>query len=150
MARFSLVIDASIGVKWFSTQGESGIPQAVQLLDSIGQNDSEVMVPDLFYYEVTNALAYKKILSTKELQSAVSDLFALEMKLIPVDSSLLTRSVEIARQHNITVYDALYAAIAIANRCPLVTANPRHQKNELGCRVIAIEEWRKPDRYYLT
>jgi predicted nucleic acid-binding protein len=145
MARFSLVIDASVAVKWFSTQGESGVPQAVQILESIDQNDSEVMVPDLFFYEVANALAYKKILSLKDLQTAISDMFSLGMKVIPVDSILLSQSMDIARRYSITVYDAFYTTIAAANRCPLVTANPRHQKGEFGCRVVAVEEWKNPD-----
>ena len=145
MARFSLVIDASVAVKWFSTLGESGVPQAVQLLDSIEQNDSEVMVPDLFFYEVANALTHKKILSLRELQTAVSDMFSLGMKVIPVDYILLSQSMDIARRYSITVYDAFYAAIAAVNHCPLVTANPRHQKSEFGCRVIAVEQWKNPD-----
>jgi predicted nucleic acid-binding protein len=142
MARLSLVIDASIAVKWYSAIGEKAIPQAVDILERISRNDICPIVPDLLYYEVTNALVHNKIISQEKMQTAVTNLFTLNLKTIPVDSSILATSIRLARRHDITIYDACYAVIAADYDCPLVTANPRHQKQELGCRVIPIEQWR--------
>ena len=142
MARQTLVLDASVGVKWFSTKDEGGLNQALAIRDSHTADEIKVMVPDLFFYEVINALVHKKSFSTVVIQSAGSSLFALGMSIVRNDARLLAETIRIARQADITVYDALYAAIAIENKCPLVTANPRHQKPGLGCRVISIEEWR--------
>jgi predicted nucleic acid-binding protein len=145
MARFSLVIDASVAVKWFSTLGEAGVPQAVSILENIGLNDINVLVPDLLFYELANAFLHKKALSQEEVQTALSNMFTLSLKIIPVGFKLLSTSTRLARQSGITVYDACYAAIAVDSGCPLVTANPRHQNKELGCQVIPIEEWKIPD-----
>ena len=142
MARFTLVVDASIGVKWFSELDESGVPQAVDILERMGQAGNKVIVPDLFFYEVSNALAHKKTLTKEDVQNAVSNMFSIGLQIIPANLHNLSQSAKLSRKFGITVYDACYLAAAAEYDCPLVTANPRHQKPGLGCEVIPIEEWK--------
>jgi len=149
MARQTLALDASVGVKWFSPKDEDALRQSLAIRDAHISEQIMLTVPDLFFYEVTNALVNKKFFSASMLQTAGSALFALGMSIISIDDTLLEESVRLARQSGITVYDACYAAIAIRQKCPLVTANPRHQKRELGCRIIPIEEWKDDIPDYL-
>lgn len=142
MARQTLVLDASVGVKWFSARGEQSLPQALQMRDGHVAGDLLVLVPDLFYYEVANAIVHKKDIPARAVQSAVASLFALGLQTVPVETSVLETATGLARRLNITVYDACYIAVAKQAECPLVTANPRHQAREMGCHVIPVEEWR--------
>ena len=142
MARPTLVLDASVGVKWFSPQNEQALKQALAIRNAHVSEQILVIVPDLFYYEVTNALVQKKIFSTATVRSAGSSLFHLGLATVNLDGTLLDNAVRISRQSAITVYDAVYAAIAVESDSPLVTANPRHQRPGLGCQVIAVEEWK--------
>jgi predicted nucleic acid-binding protein len=142
MARQTLVLDASVGVKWFSPKDEIALRQALAIRDAHIAEQTLVIVPDLFYYEVTNAIIHKKFFSTDTVQSVVSALFALDLQTTNIDAKLLADSVKISRQFNITIYDSCYVALARSRNCPLVTANPRHQGKSLGCKVIPIEEWR--------
>jgi predicted nucleic acid-binding protein len=64
------------------------------------------------------------------------------MDAIPLDSSLLETSVQLSRELGITIYDSCYLALAQKVACPLVTANPRHQKQVPGCDIIPVEKWR--------
>lgn len=141
MARRSLVIDASIVVKWFSALGESNVPEAVNILDRRVRGDVALLVPDLLYYEVCNALVYKKSLSDEKVQLSIASLFAIGMETIHINVDLMLVSLVLARQCGITVYDACYAVLAQKCGCPLVTANPRHQGQVLGCEVIPLGEW---------
>ena len=141
MARKTLVLDASVGVKWFSPQDEKALKQAVAIRDAHVDERILVLVPDLFYYEVTNALVQKKFFSSDIVQSAGSALFALGMSTVRINGRLLGETIRISRQSGITVYDACYAAIAVEHNCPLITANPRHQNPGLGCRVIPLDEY---------
>jgi len=141
MARPALVIDASIGVKWFSGKDESTLRQALAIRDSHISESKLIIVPDLFYYEVTNALIHKKFIPTDLILAATSALFALELNTVLIDAGMLESSVNIARKLNITIYDSCYIALARRNNCPLITANPRHQVQVPGCRVIPLEEW---------
>jgi len=142
MARLSLVIDASIVVKWFSSLEEANVSQAVDILDRRVKGEITLLVTNLLYYEVSNALVHKKALSNEKVQLSVASLFSLGMQTVHTDADLMVMSARLARQFSITVYDACYAALAQKYNCPLVTANPRHQMQTLGCQVIPIEEWK--------
>lgn len=142
MARPALVLDASVGVKWFSPKDEAALTQALALRDAHISQRILVIIPDLFYYEVTNAVINKKFFSNHMVQSVASSLFSLNLQTISVDRELLCVAANISRQFNITIYDSCYIALAAGHNCPLVTANPRHQKEGMGCQVINIDEWR--------
>ena len=143
MALPTLVLDASVGVKWFSRHDEQALKQAIAIRDAHVSEQILVIVPDLFYYEVTNALVQKLFFSTGIVRSAGSSLFDLGLLTVSINNTLLAASVRISRLSSITVYDAVYAAVAVERDSPLVTANPRHQRPGLGCRVIPIEEWQQ-------
>jgi predicted nucleic acid-binding protein len=142
MARQALVLDASIGVKWYSDKGEPSLENALAIRQAHITEKWLIIVPDLFYYEVANALVQKKFIPTEEAQSVAAALLALRLHTVNIDAYLLVSSIEISRQFNITVYDSIYTAIARQNNCPLITANPKHQKQDTGCRVIPLEEWK--------
>lgn len=141
MAPETLVIDASVGVKWFSDKDEASVPQARSILKAHAAGEIKLLVPDLFFHEICNALVFKKNITQELLLDAIATLFDLDLGVFPVDVERLSSAVRIARKANVTEYDACYIALAIENRCPLITANPRHQKSEIGCRVVHIDHW---------
>ncbi|MBI2849405.1 MAG: type II toxin-antitoxin system VapC family toxin [Chloroflexi bacterium] len=141
MARRPLVLDASALVKWYSAVGEGGVVEAVGLMERHGYGELLVTVPELAYYEVANSLVHKTRLSLETVQTAVGDMFRLGLQAVAMDDELMAESVRLARDLHVTVYDAAYIAVARKYACPLVTANPRHQGRDVGCRVIPIEEW---------
>ena len=143
MARQTLVIDASVGVKWFSDRGEASLSQVLALRDSHIAGRIVITVPDLFFYEVANAIIHKQFIPLEAVQSAVASLFALGMNAVSTDSGLLEKSVVLSRKLGVTVYDACYVVLAQKLDCPLVTANPRHQKQGTGCEIIPVDKWRR-------
>jgi predicted nucleic acid-binding protein len=142
VARLSLVLDASVVMKWYSPSGESGVQQAVDILEKITRVEISIYVPELLYYEVANALTCKTTYSQEKVQTAISNLYTLDLRVVPVEPAIMGHAIQLARQHKITVYDACYIAVAASNKCPLVTANPRHQRQGLGCEVIPLEQWK--------
>ncbi len=70
MPRTSLILDASVALKWFSATDESDLEQSLAIRNGHLNRDLQILVPDLFYYEVSNALAQKKEIPTEELQRA--------------------------------------------------------------------------------
>lgn len=141
MARPTLVVDASVGVKWFSAVGETHVPQARAILLDCVAGKLNLVVPELFFHEVGNALVHKATISDEQLAEAMTTLCDLDLALYSTNGERLRAATQLARKAGITEYDAYYAVAAIENGCPLVTANPRHQRPDLGCRVIPIEEW---------
>jgi predicted nucleic acid-binding protein len=144
LAQQALVIDASVGVKWFSAEGEASVSQARSILKAHAGGDIKIVVPDLFFYEILNALVHKKTIPTSMVEESIALLFALGLAVYSPSEAFFRSAVQLARKHGITEYDACYVAAAIGSHCPLVTANPRHHKKDFGCRVIGIEDWKLP------
>ena len=67
----TLVIDASIALKWFLD--EEGTIYALQLQEQLTQ-DFLPAVPSLFFYEIANVLRYKKEFGIKTVQDAMDSL----------------------------------------------------------------------------
>ncbi len=147
MARAALVLDASVGVKWFASTGEDNLIEALDIRRAHIEGKAFIAVPDLFYYEVANALTYKKALPLDEIELAIASLFDVSLQSEILEAELARDSVKLARRLGLTVYDACYAVIAAKKSCPLVTANPRHQgkARQLGCRVIPLKDWKGND-----
>lgn len=81
------------------------------------------VVPTLLAFELTNALRYKTDLSTDQIQQAVQSLFDMALEWISPSSAMICRAVEIARNHEATVYDAAFAALAESISATFVTAD---------------------------
>ena len=141
MARPTLVLDASVGVKWFSAIGEPCVPQARAIMKAHARGEISLVVPDLFFHEISNTLVGKKTLSMHLIEESVTTLFDLGLSVFTANEQRFQAATRLARKAGITEYDAYYMVAAIENRCPLVTANPRHQKQDMGCQVIPIEKW---------
>lgn len=143
MARQTLVVDASVGVKWFSAVSEAYVAQARALLLGHSREELHLLVPELFFHEVANVLVHKATISEERLLWAMTRLSSLNLELFPVNGERLLAAVQLARKATITEYDAYYVVTARENGCPLVTANPRHQGKALDCEVIPLDKWPK-------
>lgn len=74
--------------------------------------EKEIVVPDLLLSEVANALRYDPSFTVEEVQEAVGTLFAMEIEIITPTSSLLSKTIELAKDLGVTCYDAAYLSLA--------------------------------------
>lgn len=116
----TLVIDASIAVKWVVE--EVGTPQALVL-----RQKARLIAPELLVAECASIL-WKKVqrreLSKAEALLAARLLQGADIELLPT-RSLLEAAARIAIDLEHPAYDCLYLALAIANDCRFVTADER-------------------------
>jgi predicted nucleic acid-binding protein len=122
-----IVVDASLGVKWFLS--EVGSDEAVALLV---EHRKQIVVPELFGIEVAAALV-------REINSGNDDrtrggwelarLFALlesrAVELRPMGDRTLSKAVEIAVDIGHPLKDCIYMALAMELDCELVTCDVR-------------------------
>ncbi len=115
----SLVVDASVAVKWFVP--EDGSDQAALLLDG----SHELLAPDLLWPEVGN-IVWKKVrrgdLTAPEAREVLRALARVPLAIVS-SRGLAEAALEIALAHDRTVYDGTYVALAVAQDCRLVTAD---------------------------
>jgi predicted nucleic acid-binding protein len=124
----TLVIDASIAVKWVIE--EEGTPQALTL-----RRTARLLAPELLVAECANILwkkARRNELSREEALLAARLLQTAAIELVPT-RSLLAAATRIAIALDHPAYDCLYLALAIENDCRFVTADERFLR-KLGGR----------------
>lgn len=119
-----VVLDTSVIIKWFR-HGEVLANRALIVRDAYLAGQITVVVPVLVAYELANVLRYKDDLSTHQVQNAVDSLFEVGLEWMPPSSDDLRRAVEMARNHDTSVYDAAFAALAEGLDAAFLTADER-------------------------
>lgn len=124
-----VVLDASVAAKVFLT-GEDGADAAQAL---IGTSPRKI-APEFVLAELANVAVTK--VRRGDIERAVGATMAktsveLFDDLVPA-SRLSARAFELAADHGLSAYDALYVALAEARGCPLITADAR-----LIARIVA-------------
>ena len=89
-----IILDSSVVVKWFSSEAKS--VEALALLDSYTQGTVELVVSEVLYCEVANALRYKPDYDVQKWKTAIAQLFNLHMNVTHLTQDLTTRTDEIA------------------------------------------------------
>jgi len=122
------VVDASVAAKWFLTAPDEGlVAEAVGLLQSFAKAETQLLVPDLFFSEVTSLLwkAEHRGRCRKALAEAALDrILALGLEISPT-TPLLKSAVRIARDCGCALYDGLYLALTAREKAPFITADQR-------------------------
>ncbi len=119
-ASAALAVDASVAVKWFAPELLSA--QALVLPERYLQ----LVAPDLIIAEVTSALL-KKIRRREFAADFVHPSIDLLVDRVLTWSTLGMehQAFDLASKNGCSVYDSLYALVALENGCQLVTADAR-------------------------
>ena len=144
----TLVIDASIAVKWVVE--ENGTEETLVL-----RQKAKLIAPELLVAECANIL-WKKVqrneLSTEEAFLAARLLQGAEIELLPT-RSLLEVATKISIEIGHPAYDCVYLALAVQNKCQFVTADERFLRKlrrsrqpALRNRVVSLLEIEKRRR----
>ena len=123
--RNKLVVDSSVAIKWFVV--EPFTAEARLILNQYKAGTLVLLAPDLINAEVGNVVWKKHTfqgLAKTDAQQIIDSFLFLTFNLTPT-ASLLNESFRLAVQLNRTVYDALYLALSIRERCRFVTADER-------------------------
>jgi len=136
----TIVVDASVAVKWFIPEEDS--PKAVRLRDGHIEGRLTLMAPDLLVYEVANALTSHPDLSLDEIKEDLEALQMLDIDLIQPTGEYALSIAEDAMRHRVSAYDSSYLALAEATSSTLVTAD-RKLRDELGKAdlVLILDEY---------
>jgi predicted nucleic acid-binding protein len=134
----TLVIDASIAVKWVVE--EDGTPEALAL-----RQTAKLMAPELLVAECAN-IFWKKVrrneLSRQEALLAARLLQGAEIELLPM-RSLLEAATRISIEIDHPAYDCVYLSLAVAKKCQFVTADEQflgklHHSRQAALRSRAV------------
>ena len=120
----TLVVDASVGVKW-QLNDEEYVDKAVAIRQAFLHRTIKVIVPVIFAVEWANAINVAILrgrFPENEWQEALKNLESLR---IPVKNppEIVFEAWQIARLYGRSVYDGLYVALAKIEACELITGD---------------------------
>jgi predicted nucleic acid-binding protein len=133
------VVDASVVVKWFSQLDEDNLETALSLRDAYAQGNCLLIAPDLMLYEVVNALRHNPQLKEEDTQSAFESLVKMDLAVSSPREPDLRRVISYSYERGLSIYDAVYLALADEYYCPLITADQKfYQKVDDLPQVIHL------------
>lgn len=134
------VVDASVLVKWFLYQQEADRDRALALRDLHIAGRSTIIIPQLALLEVLNAVRYSPKAKEEDGEVALEALHDLHLQVRPEEKptefDLMRKTNAIAWAYKITIYDALYVALAEQVGYPLITADEVMIKKLTGHSIV--------------
>lgn len=135
--------DASVLLKWvLAGEDEQDTEQALALRDEAVAGSLELVVPQLWIYEVGNTLARRFPDDAGELLATLADFGLTEASL---DARWRSRAVSLSVTYGVAFYDAAYHAVALGLGGVFVTADERYVRRASGAGGISsLRRWRMP------
>lgn len=134
MPTISVVSDANVVLKWFRSEGEEEVGPARALLDAHKERTVALSVLDLTVYEVGNALMRGRAGVSAEQAATVLEALVEICPCIRPTAEEMRAASQLAERHELTVYDAAYAAVAQSRSARLATLDRALLAAKLGSR----------------
>jgi predicted nucleic acid-binding protein len=144
MRSIDVVADANVALKWFHAKGEEEAVPAREVLRRYRDQQIALHVLDLATYEVGNALLRGHSHTPADRVAIVLDSLREICPAITPGHEDMQLACTLASEHELTLYDAAYAAVARRRGATLVTLDGRLLDSGLGLRphelIAAWEE----------
>ncbi|WP_310450342.1 type II toxin-antitoxin system VapC family toxin [Sulfuritalea sp.] len=136
-----MIVDASVWVaRFLADDRHHGI--AMACITALLECESRLVIPVLAWPEVAGAIARRTGVAANG-HDAVSIIRALRLiESIPMDQSLAHEAAKIAGSRKLRGADAVYVALAVTHRMPLVTLDSEMLERARGvAEVFTPEQW---------
>ena len=123
-----LVVDASVVVKWF-IEGEVLGEQATALWSRHIRQEAMLLAPSHIHCEVPSAIIAATRgrvarLTREQGRDAIEEFLSVRLRTAPT-KELVLPAFELSQGYDVSIYDALYVALAADYRIPLITADAK-------------------------
>lgn len=132
-----LLLDTSVLIKWFHTEGESEVDQTRAVRRAHERGDLDVRALDLAFYELGNVLLRSLRWEAPDVADQLADLQAILGTPLSLSPAAMVLASTLGARHSLTFYDACWAAVAADAGIPLVSADRRLVTSGLAESVTA-------------
>lgn len=129
-----VLADANVVLKWFHEEGEEEVEAARALLHAHRDRTLAVQMLDLTPYEVGNALIRSRAGLGAEQVTIVLQAAREICAVVAPSGDELAQAAQLAVEHDLTLYDAAYAAVARRRGATLATLDRKLLASGLGAR----------------
>jgi predicted nucleic acid-binding protein len=139
MPAINVVSDANVVLKWFHEEDEEEVDAARALLEAHKERKIALSVLDLTAYEVGNALMRGRAGASAEQAATVLEALVEICPAVRPGPEEIRKASHLAELHELTLYDATYAAVAQSRSAELVTLDRALLVAELGRRPSELQ-----------
>lgn len=119
----TLLVDTSVLIKWFHSEGEPELNEALAIRNAAQRGDVECRVIDLALYEMGNVLLRSLGWKGSDVADQLDDLVVICGTPLTMTPEWLRRTADIGAIHGLTFYDAAWAASAVELGVSLVSSD---------------------------
>ncbi len=131
------MLDASVALKWFA-EDEPHTSAALQVLESVGRNPEQYIVPEIFMAECLAILCRMRGASVDRVREALALMESLGIERAGLGHELLQRAAEYAISWSLSRYDAIYIALAALTDGVWLTADARAARRIREKRFVRL------------
>jgi predicted nucleic acid-binding protein len=135
----SLVLDASVSLAWCFEDESASLSE--RLLDAL-ETGTEMLTPSIWPLEVANALLMAE--RRKRITNAQATAFLQRISKLPIlvlptpPERAFDHILPVARQHQITEYDAAYVELALREALPLATLDAKLRRAARSAGIALV------------
>jgi predicted nucleic acid-binding protein len=134
-----MVLDASVTVAWCFEDESTTLTEAVLDLLSAG---AEAVTPAIWPLEVANALLVaerRKRITMAKVTALLRRIARLPVSVEPIQTtSAFNQILSVARQNDLTEYDAAYVELALREALPLATLDDRVRRAAIRVGITLV------------
>lgn len=140
-APITIVMDASVCIKWFSSYKEDNVEKALKLRSDFLYKHIYIIAPDLILYEVANALSYNPKFSERNVIDAINSLNIMQIRIIKPLQQIMEMAINMRFQKNISIYDSVYLALSRYINAQFITADKKlyEKVKDLGNTIFLAD-----------
>ena len=135
----SLVLDASVPLAWCFEDERAGLSE--RLLDAL-ETGTEMLTPSIWPLEVANALLMaerRKCITNAQATAFLHRISKLPILVLPTPlERAFDHILPVARQHQITEYDAVYVELALREALPLATLDAKLRRAARSAGIALV------------
>jgi predicted nucleic acid-binding protein len=131
-----IVLDSSVIVKWYLEEPDSD--EAQEMLSQAIHGEINILIPDLAFYEVANALISSRLYSADQISRYLEALAVIGLVIADFDLTYLHAAVETSIECKLAIYDSYFVALADLEGLRLVTADEEAARKTRGISDVII------------
>lgn len=135
------IIDTSVVIPWFNQDGEKFVDKSRRVLADHKAREILLMTSDLLVIELVNALSLGKKMGFKAIDECIDAFYDAGTTIIPTNQKLIKKSLAIANQWGIIVYDAVFLSLAKFWGCQLISADRKSHGKITDGSVIMLKDY---------
>ena len=133
------MLDASVVVKWYCHEQDTD--RALELREMYRRHRINIIVPDLLFYEVMNAIRYNPDIESGTKKRIAENLLSIGFDTIVPSEEQYLSALDLAFKKGLTIYDSIYSIIAEDMNGTYVTADEDFWNRTKSKDIILLSKW---------